>query len=303
MTKQFKKEYKLQAGEDTVLLLEGGAMRGIFTAGVLDAFMEKGLYFPRMIAISVGTLLGVCYMTGQKERILRVNIKFVKDRRYMGLHHLLRDGSYFNFRFMFGDIAHTLEPFDYEGFAEAKEEIFAIATACRNGRPVYFSNKDYDIDTFMKICEASCSIPLFSKPVKLKEESYVDGGVGMPLCPLPCEIPFPHEKLIYILTRDVSYRKKPVPRAFRSMMRAIYGRKFPAVAEEICTVPERYNERMEQLSKLEKEGRVFIIRPMKPTEVPWTESNPHKLMRLYGEGYHLGMKHFEELMRWLHGEN
>lgn len=278
-------------------------MRGVFTAGVLDAFMEKGLYFPRMIAISAGALQGVCYVTGQKERNLRVNTRFAQDSRYMGLRHLLRGGSYFNFRFIFGDIAHTLEPFDYAGFAKAKEEIFAIATGCTEGKPVYFSNKNYDGDAFMKICEASCSIPLFSKPVKFGDASYVDGGVGMPLCPLPGEIPFPHGKLVYILTRDVSYRKKPAPFVFWTLMQAFYGKKFPAIAEEMCTLPERYNQRADELIQLEKEGRVFIIRPEAAPDVSRTERNPHKLLRLHGEGYRLGMKRFGELMRWLHGEN
>lgn len=303
MKRQVRKEYKEQAGEGAVLLLEGGAMRGIFTAGVLDAFMEKGLYFPQMVAISAGSLQGVCYVTGQKERNLRVNTRFARDSRYMGLHHLIRGGSYFNFRFIFGDIAHSLEPFDYEGFAEAKEEIYAIATDCETGKPVYFSSKNYSVDDFMRICEASCSIPLFSKPVEFNGSPYVDGGVGMPLCPMPDEIPFPHGKLVYVLTRDETYRKKPAPRAFWSLMQAVYGKTYPLIVEEMCTIPERYNQRAEKLIELEKEGKIFIIRPDEPPDVSRTESDPRKLLHLHGEGYHLGMKRFEELMRYLHGND
>lgn len=288
------------ARADAVLLLEGGAMRGLFTAGVLDAFMERDWYFPQIMGISAGTLQGLCYVSHQKKRSIRLNARFAPDKRYMGLRHLVKGGSYFNFDFIFGDLSHTIDPFDFATFREAPEILYAIMTDCQTGEPVYVSGKSCEIHEFFKVCEASCSIPLFSKPVLLRGRHYVDGGVGMPFVPLPEELPFLCEKPVYILTRDVKYRKKPVPMGFHGLLHAMYGKEYPKVVEGMCSIPERYNKKVEQLLALEKEKKVFIIRPEKPVDVSRTEKNVKKLLALYEEGYQVGLKQFDSLMRWIH---
>ena len=282
------------------LLMEGGAMRGIFTAGVLDAFMDEDLYFQKMAAISAGTLQGLCYAARQRGRNYRVNMTYCADPRYMGMSHLFRGGSYFNFDFMFGELAHKLEPFDYEVFSHTRQELYAVITDCRTGRPEYVSSRSCGADHFMKVCEASSSIPLFSKPVSLGGKDYVDGGVGMPLAPLPEDLPFPCTKPVYILTRDVTYRKKPAPRALRWMMEAKFGKTYPAIVEGMCSIPERYNARLEEVRALEREGRAFVIRPDAPVSVSRVEKNPEKLKALYEEGYRIGRDRMEELRNWLH---
>lgn len=282
------------------LLMEGGAMRGIFTAGVLDAFMERQLYFQKMAAISAGTLQGLCYAARQKGRNRRINTTYCSDGRYMGMPHLFRGGSYFNFRFIFGELAHTLDPFDYDAFRDSCQELFAVITDCRSGEPRFVSSRSGTVDHFMKVCEASCSIPLFSRPVLLQGGFYVDGGVGMPLAPLPEELPFPCTKPVYILTRDASYRKKPAPRALRWVMEARYGRSYPAVVEGMCTIPERYNERVRRVQALEAAGKAFVIRPDRPTHVSRVEKDGAKLEALYQEGYRIGRNRLEELRCWLH---
>ena len=130
----------------------------------------------------------------------------------------------------------------------------------------------------------------------------VDGGVGMPLVPLPEEIPFPHGKIVYILTRDVNYRKKPVPFWFHGLLNAVFGRQYPAVVKGMCSIPERYNEKVEKVLALEREGSVFVIRPDEPVTVSRTERDAGKLRKLHGQGYRLAMDRFEEMKRWLHGE-
>ena len=285
---------------DTLLLLEGGAMRGLFTAGVLDALMEKDFYFPKTMGISAGSLQGLSYVSHQPGRSARVNTTFASDKRYMGLRHLIHGGSYFNFDFMFGDLSHKIDLFAFESFQSAKEILYAIMTDCRTGKPVYVSCKSCDMNEFFKVCEASCSIPLFSKPVLLRGNYYVDGGVGMPFVPLPEELPFHCDKPVYILTRDKEYRKKPVPLGFHEILQVMYGKHFPSIVEGMCAIPERYNKKVEKIISLEKEGKVFIIRPEKPVQVSRTEKDAHKLKALYQEGLDVGRRRFKELMGWLH---
>ena len=122
---------------NSALVLEGGAMRGLFTAGILDAFMERGFYFPKVVGISAGALQGLSYISRQPGRNVSVNIRFAPDKRYMGLRHLVRDGSYFNFRFMFGKLAHEYVPFNYDKFEKASETLYALLTALRGNLFLY----------------------------------------------------------------------------------------------------------------------------------------------------------------------
>ena len=172
-------------------------------------------------------------------------------------------------------------------------------TDCLTGKPVFVSSKSCPLSEFMGVCVASCSIPLLSKPVKLEGKEYVDGGVGMPLVPFPEDLPFPCTKPVYILTRDITYRKKKVPHGFKSLMRAAYGRTYPAVVEGMCSIPERYNEKVEKIIQMEKEGKVFVLRPESPVKVSRVEKDTKKLRALYEEGYQIGMKRFDEMMRWM----
>ena len=293
-------EIEKEMDEAPVLILEGGAMRGLFTAGVLDAFMDHRFYFKKAAGISAGTLQGLGYLSKQCGRSVRVNSAYAADPRYMGFRHMLKGGSFFNFDFMFGPLAHEEDPFDFETFEKAEEVLYAVITDCLEGKPHFISSHDLSSSEFMKVCEASCSIPLVSKPVDWRGKAYVDGGVGMPLVPLPEEIPFPHGKIVYILTRDVNYRKKPVPFWMHGMLKAVYGRTYPAVVDGMCSIPERYNRKMERVIELEKEGAVFVIRPENPVTVSRTERDAGKLRKLHGEGYRLAMDRFDEMMRWLH---
>lgn len=288
--------------ESPVLVLEGGAMRGLFTAGVLDALLDHHFYFENTVGISAGTLQGLGYLSKQTGRSVRVNAVYAADSRYMGFRHMVRGGSFFNFDFMFGPLAHEEDPFDFKTFEESSQTLYAVITDCLTGKPRFISSYDYDSAEFMKVCEASCSIPLVSKPVEWRGRAYADGGVGLPLVPLPWEIPFPHGKIVYVLTRDAGYRKKPVPFWMHGLLKAVYGREYPAVVEGMCTIPERYNRKVEKVLELEKEGSVFVIRPEKPVTVSRIERDAGKLRELHGEGYRITMERFDEMMRWLHGK-
>lgn len=292
------KELSLLAGDDTVLVLEGGAMRGVFTAGVLDAFMEQNFYFRHVIGISAGVMQGLSYISHQMGRNIKINVQYANDVRYMGLQNILRKGSYFNFDFMFGELAHELEPFDFTAFENADEEISAIVTDAAGAKPIYVSNKEMDMDSFMKLCIASCSIPLVSKPVAVNGHFYFDGGIGMPLVPLPEELPKPYKKIVYVLTRDKTYRKKPVSKLFRGVMDRLHRNRFSEIAEAMCSIPERYNERIGKLGELEKNRQVFVIRPKRKVTVSRFEKNVGKLRSLHREGYYAAQECMEDMGRW-----
>ena len=275
-------------------------MRGVFTAGVFDAFMKKGLKFRHIVGASAGTMQAVCYVAEQPGRNIRINTTYCADPRYMGLRHMVKEGSYFNFDFMFGELAHTLDPVDEDAFNRSKTEIQAILTDSETGKPVYMSSKEGTLDDFMDACRASESIPLVSKTVFLKGHPYVDGGLAMPLATMPYEIPFYCRKPVYILTRQKGYRKKPTPKSFRALLSAVYGKKYPAVVESMCSIPARYNEKCDRLEELEAEGKVFVIRPEEPVDVGRAEKNAAKIRKLHGEGYRIAMEKYDELMRWIH---
>ncbi len=300
MMKPWNEASVFQGEAECLLIMEGGAMRGLFTAGVLDALMDKGLYFEKSMGISAGSMQGLGYLSHQSGRSLRLNMTYAEDKRYMGISHLLKEGSYFNFHFIFGELSDTIDPYDFEAAEQAKETMYIIMTDAKTGEAVYVSSKSCTMREFFKISEASCSIPLFSQPVPLGGHFYVDGGIAMPFVPLPEELPFPVKKPVYILTRDVNYRKKPVPPGFHGLLSAFYGKEYPRVVEDMCRIPPIYNEKVEKLLALEREGKVYIIRPERPVTVSRTEKNVKKLQALHQEGYETLMGCYDSLTRWLH---
>lgn len=283
----------------SALILEGGAMRGLFTAGVLDVFMEHELYFPKTVAISAGTMQGLGYLSKQKGRNFKVNVIYAADRRYMGLEHLICEGSYFNFGFIYGELAHKLLPYDFKEFNNTNMEMFAIITSCKTGEPIYISNLECDQDKYLTACQASCAMPLFAKAINVFGVPCIDGGVAIPLVPLPEELPFECRKPVYVLTRDEKYRKEEMSSLFASLIKKFYGSENEKIAEKICSIPKIYNERVEKLQQLEKEGKVFVIRPKNEVKVKRIEKSRTKLTALYKEGYKIGMDSFDDMMRWI----
>ena len=283
------------------LILEGGAMRGLFTAGVLDFWQKQNCFFAKIASVSAGTLQALSYVSRQPNRNRRVNLTYCRDSRYMGLRHWLFDGGYFNLRFIFGELAHRLDPFDYETFARSPQELFALITDCETGAPRFVSSRSCDAETYMTACIAGATIPFVSRPVIFDGRAYVDGGVSIPLAPLPEELPFPAKRAVYVLTRDVGYCKKPVSAAAERLMK-YFGARYPKIVSGMISIPARYNARADVLKKWEKEGRAFLIRPEKPVIVTRTEKDPKKLSDLYEEGYRMAERCFEAMAKWLEEE-
>ena len=163
---------------NAALVLEGGSLRCLFTAGVLDVFMEQGIWLPYVIGVSAGSLSGINYVSGQIGRTAKINLDYIEDKRYLGIRNLLTGKGIFNFDFLFGEITEQLIPLDKETFYHSPTRYLAVATCCEDGTPRYFE-KDHCSD-IMLAARASSSMPLLARMVELNGEHLLDGGISMP---------------------------------------------------------------------------------------------------------------------------
>lgn len=282
--------------EKTALILEGGALRSFFTCGVLDVFMENDIYFPCVGGVSAGSLCAINYLSKQIGRTAKVNLDFVNDKRYVSLKSLIKDKMIFNFDFLFGEISHELVPLDYETFFSNKQQkFFAFTTDCETGETKAFE-KDNCSD-FLTACRASSSMPVLSKEVEVEGRNYLDGGVANPI-PYEWAMENGYEKIVLILTRDISYRKKPLSKLMKMMYRGKYKNR-PGFLKTVYNVPEHYNEIVENIIRLEKEGKIFVIRPEEPVKVKRVDHDKEKLRELYQIGRETGGKSIKPMLEYL----
>ncbi len=262
------------------LVLEGGSLRSVFTAGVLDTLLEHGIQLSYVNGVSAGTMAGMNYISGQKGRMLRINKEYLHDKRYMGLGSLVKSRLIFNFDFVFGELSNELVPFDYESFYGSPQKFEVVATRCKTGKPEFFDKSS--CSEMMQAVRASSSIPMLSRMVKVDHKNYLDGGVSLPIA-YERAFELGYEKVVLVLTRHSGYRKKPVG----SLTARAYERYFaplPNLLNSLYEVPKRYNAMQETIENLEKEGRIFVIRPEFPVRVSRFEQDVRKLEELYGEG-------------------
>lgn len=280
--------------ENGALILEGGSLRTLFTAGVLDVFMEHDLYFSDVTGVSAGALTGVSYVTKQPGRTRDVNIGFVNDKRYLGMNNLLRYHEIFNFDFLFGELSRTLLPLDFNELDASPMRFTAVATCLETGEAVYFEKSQADILAAMR---AGASLPVLSKSVLIDGRHYLDGGCAEAL-PYRRAIEEGHQKIVLILTRQQGYRKlytRPV--ILRGYMR--YFRRYPAFIRALADIPARYDREQREIDRLEREGRIFVIRPQAPVLVSHTERDTKKLSALYNDGRLEAQCRMDALKRYL----
>ncbi len=276
----------------TGLVLEGGAMRGMFTAGVLDVFMENGISFDGAVGVSAGALFGVNLLSGQKGRVIRYNKRFNSNKDYMGICPLLKEGNFFSTKLAYGEVPRKLDPFDDEAFMKSGIPFYAVLTEVENGEPLYV--KINSVFEQMDTLRASGSMPFVSKPVVIDGKKYLDGGISD-------SIPFEwfakqgYDKQIVILTRDMEYRKKPMNKALVKS----YGLKYPKVAEKLLTRHALYNNSVELLKKWESEGKAFVIRPSQTIDISRTEKDPEKLQSVYELGLRDGAAVLDDLRAYI----
>jgi predicted patatin/cPLA2 family phospholipase len=280
------------------LVLEGGSLRGVFTAGVLDVFMEQGIELSYVNGVSAGSMSGMSYISKQIGRTVGVNLNYVRDKRFLSFRNLLKNRAIFNFEFLFGELSNTLVPFDFDRFYKSEQTFEVIATRCKTGKPEYFEKSS--CDDFVSAVKASSSIPLLSKMIDVNGKKYLDGGCSLPVA-YQRAMDLGHKKIVVILTREKGYRKPPLDK----LMRRGYERYFaplPRLLDALIEVPDRYNRMQEEMEQLEADGKIFVIRPDSHVTVRRTEKDKRKLQALYQVGRRLAEEHMKKLKTYLEME-
>lgn len=275
------------------MVLEGGGMRGVYTAGVLDFFMDQDFYPDGVIGVSAGACHATSYVSKQRGRNYRVNTKYLDNKEYLSLTSLLKTGSLFGMEFMFHRIPEELDPYDYDTFNASKMEFIAVSTNMETGKGEYHIIKDAKDD--IDYIQASSSLPLLSRGVEKDGLKLMDGGVGDSI-PVNYMIEHGYNKNIVVLTQCADYRKGK-----NNLLPIIkYNYKhYPKFVEALADRHIRYNKTLDDLARLEKEGKVFIIRPTKPVTISRVEKNKEKLQALYDEGYADAKAKYEAMMAFL----
>lgn len=279
---------------DIGLVLEGGGFRGMFTAGVLDIFLQNELYFNYIIGVSAGADYGVSYVSRQFGRNLAVN-EYVSDPNYCSWFHLLSKGEYFNDDFVYHYLPANLVPFAYETFAGSGVKMRVGLTNCTTGTADYKTLDGNDKARFANLLAATSSLPFLAKPKPIDNEWYMDGGI-IDSIPVRQALADGCKRLVLILTRDAAYRKEPVPG--KSFWKWHY-RKYPKLAEAIICRHEHYNETLDLIGRLEKDGTLFVIRPANPLPVSRMENKPKPLAEVYFLGMHHMQAEMNCLSEWL----
>lgn len=272
--------------KDSGLVLEGGGMRGVFTAGVLDAFMDMGLTFPYCVAVSAGACNGLSYMSHQPGRAKKSNIDLLKKYGYIGIKHLWSQHSLFDLKTMYDDLPNRLLPFDYDACFNNPMRFEMVCTDCLTGHPVYLSETK-DRHRLLEICRASSSLPYICPIVRLDGRSLLDGGIADSI-PIVRAMSEGYRHNVVVLTRHRGYRK--TERDIR-IPRFVYGR-YPRLRVLLSKRVLAYNEQLALVERLEDEGKITVIRPEKPVHVDRLETDTAKLTALYNEGFRIASKAF-----------
>jgi len=277
------------------LVLEGGGMRGAYTSGVLDVFLQNGVEFPCVYGISAGACNALSYISKQKNRNFDIFYQYVADKRYISVENLQNSGSLFGFDFIFGELAHELLPFDYDTFFRSETNLKVGATDLKTGKAVFFEKSEMD-EAFTAV-RASSSLPFISNIVIYQGYELLDGGCAMPI-PLERSIFDGNEYNVVVLTRDRSYRKKNRPEFPRSVLRAKYG-DYPNFINTMMNRSEIYNSELEVCRRQEKDGKAVVIRPSSPIVTGRYEKDPERLKTIYEMGVSDAMKQLPEVLEVL----
>ncbi len=279
------------------LVLEGGAMRGMYTAGVLDTFLDAKLHFDGIVGVSAGALFGVNYLSEQKGRVIRYNKRFNGDRQYMGLIPLLREGNIVSTKYAYEKVPRYLDIFDDETYKKAAADIPFYAVICdmASGKAEYCRIES--VFAQMDVLRASGSMPFVSRPVHLDGKQYMDGAIADSI-PFAWMAEQGYDKLVVVLTRDADYRKKPMSRR----MAQLRYRKYPAFVNAIANRHEEYNTSVETLCQWEKEGKAFVLRPSCPIAIGRMEKDPDKLQAVYELGQKDAIANLQNLMQYIEKE-
>ncbi len=275
------------------LVLEGGGMKGVYTAGVLDFFLEKGIEFSSVYGVSAGACHMCSYLSKQKERALDISIDYLDNKKYCSAYSLLTSGDLFNVNTAYNLIPEYLNPFDHETYAKYEGRAYAVVTNIVTGKPEYLQIKDARKD--IVAVRASASLPLVSRNVKIGDKLYLDGGISDAV-PIKKSILDGNRKNVVILTKEEGYKREPSKHLEVLKLRYF---KYPKVYELMKNRHIAYNNMLEYLEKQQENGQAFVIRPKEKSEVGRIEKDADKLKALYEEGYRDAEANYELLLNYL----
>ena len=278
----------------TGLIMEGGAMRGMFTAGVLDVLMENGLVTDGAIGVSAGAVFGCNYKSHQIGRVIRYNTEFCNDKRYASFKNLVKTGNLYSEQFCYHEVPEKLDPFNEAAFAASPMDFFVVCTDVKTGEPIYHKCRKGDAEDVLWM-EASASMPLAAKIVKIGHYGLLDGGVADSI-PVRFFESIGYKRNLIILTQPKGYTKKK--NKFLPAIRARYFR-YPAFVEAVADRHERYNETLSYISMLEQAGKDYVIRPPIPLEIGAMERDPAQLRRVYETGRAVAQIQVEKIRDFL----
>lgn len=277
------------------LVLEGGALRGMYTSGVLDTFLKNNMEFECVAGVSAGALNAMSYISKQPGRSAKINLEYCDDPRYIGRKAFIKNKGIIGYDYLFGDISENKVPFDYKSFENTNQRFIIVTTNCEKAETEYLEKSNCN-DLF-KAAQASSSMPLASAMVEINNNHYLDGAVTTSI-PVKWALEQGYEKVVVVLTRDKTYRKPILSNKMKKLHKLAYH-KYPKLIEKLNTMPERYNKLQEELIDLEKEGKIFIIRPEKEVTVSRLEKDKRKLENLYKEGIAEAEKKLDTLKEYL----
>ncbi len=276
------------------LILEGGGMRGTYTAGVLDFFMDKNIYLKNIYGVSAGACHACSYVSKQRGRAFEIFEKYLDDERYCSFKNLRKTGNYFGVEMLYDLIPNKYLPFDYDAAENYDGTLYVVATNCRTGEPAYFKMRDYRVD-MLKV-RASASLPLLARNVRIDGDDYLDGAVSDSI-PIQESLRAGNKKNVVILTRQSGYRKKKS--SSTHLISRVYKETAPGLVRAQKSRHIIYNHSLDFVEYLQKSGFAFVIRPSIKPQVGRTEKNMGKLKDLYELGYTDAQIQYEALLQFL----
>lgn len=280
------------------LVLEGGGMKGVYTAGVLDFFLDKGIEFSNIYGVSAGACCMCSFVSKQRGRALDTTVDYLDTKKYCSVESLLTTGDLFNVDMSYRLIPDYLYPYDYETFGKYQGRIYAVVTNIETGKPEYLRIRDMKKDIDM--VRASASLPMVSRNVKIGKKIYLDGGISDAI-PLQKSILDGNLKNVVIMTKEVGYKRQPASAAMLAALKMRYLR-YPKVHELMAERHINYNETLKFIDRQRESGKAFVIRPSKVSEVKRIERDADKLRELYQEGYEDAAANYEALLNYLESD-
>lgn len=282
--------------EKTGIILEGGAMRSIYTAGIMDFYLDKNIHIPNMLAVSAGAYAGMNYVSNQRGRILDAVVKPMETERVLGFRVLMKTGDFFNMDLLFNRIPREDCPFDFEAFQKSGKRFITSTTNCLTGECVYY-DKFKDLDEFLKIIRVANSLPLLSRVGYIDDTPMMDGGMADAI-PIQKALDEGWDKIIVVLSRDINYRKIPGGDSYDNFLTKLVYHKYKELLKTIKARPDYYNHSLDVVYELEQQGKAFVYRPEGIT-LTNKESNPDVLRHYYQVGYEHAEARYDELMEFL----